>query len=388
MKYVSIIYNALLWALALASVCFSSLWLQMRLNVGYVFFGVFALIIVVLCICLRGRSNGIGLAGTVASLMSCVLIGLVFTGPSALDTVPAAFIREGLHQSGITLGTINIVLIVLIAGGFIATLASALSHHDERRGPEITDDPDARLKRTTRLVRWATFVVLFVVVAVFSCVPALREGVGDTFARLSSGDIESVAELIRSYGPWAAIMSFVLMVLQSLAAPIPAFLITFANAAVFGWWQGALLSWSSAMAGAALCFWIARILGRDAVAHFVSHGALESVDSFFDRYGKNAILICRLLPFMSFDIVSYAAGLTGMGFWGFFWATGLGQLPATVVYSYVGGMLTGGAKLVMTALLILFALLALAFLVRQIFAARHGDLMGKGAVTSDDSSQR
>ena len=40
---------------------------------------------------------------------------------------------------------------------------------------------------------------------------------------------------------------------------------------------------------------------------------------------------------MSFDLVSYAAGLTSMGFWGFFWATGLGQLPATLVYSYVGG---------------------------------------------------
>lgn len=56
-----------------------------------------------------------------------------------------------------------------------------------------------------------------------------------------------------------------LMMFQSIIAPLPAFLITFANAAVFGWWQGAILSWTSAMAGALVCFYIARIAGRDIV---------------------------------------------------------------------------------------------------------------------------
>ncbi len=239
--------------------------------------------------------------------------------------------------------------------------------------PQTSGDrrADDAYRRTRRIVRWATLAAVVVLVAVCCLVPAVRSEVGRIFALLSSGDTGAVAELIRSYGPWAAAVSFALMVLQSLAAPIPAFLITFANAAVFGWWQGAILSWTSAMAGAALCFWIARALGRDAVAHFATRGALASVDGFFNRYGKNAILVCRLLPFVSFDIVSYAAGLTGMGFWGFFWATGLGQLPATVVYSYVGGMLTGSAQVVMTALLIIFALFALVALVRRVYTSRH-----------------
>lgn len=67
------------------------------------------------------------------------------------------------------------------------------------------------------------------------------------------------------------------------------------------------------------------------------------------------MLIARLLPFVSFDFVSYFAGLTSMSFKGFMIATGIGQLPATIVYSYVGGMLTGGAKMLVTALFILFA---------------------------------
>ena len=59
-----------------------------------------------------------------------------------------------------------------------------------------------------------------------------------------------------------------------------------------------------------------------------------------------------------------------MDFWPFFIATGVGQLPATIVYSYVGGMLTGGAKLFVTGLLILFALSILIVLLKQVYTER------------------
>ena len=49
---------------------------------------------------------------------------------------------------------------------------------------------------------------------------------------------------------------------------------------------------------------------------------------------------------MSFDLVSYAAGLTSMAFIPFFIATGIGQLPATIISSYVGGMLSGGSTII------------------------------------------
>ena len=161
------------------------------------------------------------------------------------------------------------------------------------------------------------------------------------------------------------------MILQSVAAPLPAFVITFANAALFGWINGAILSWSSAMAGAVLCFYIAKFLGRDTVEKLTSKFALSSVDRFFDKYGKHTILIARLLPFVSFDLISYAAGLTSISFISFLVATGIGQLPATIVYSYVGGMLTGGAKLMMMGILILFAISIFIYLIKKIYSDRE-----------------
>lgn len=222
---------------------------------------------------------------------------------------------------------------------------------------------------------WVKKVILIVgiltIMLICYCVPSVRVLMEQVFAMFASGDFTVVKEFVASYGAYAALVSFLLMIFQSVAAPLPAFLITFANANLFGWWQGAILSWSSAMAGAAVCFFITRILGRDAAEKLTSKAGLEQIDGFFEKYGKNTILICRLLPFVSFDIVSYAAGLTSMSFWSFFVATGIGQLPATIIYSYVGGMLTGGVKLMVTALMLLFALSALIVLMKKLYTEKQ-----------------
>ncbi len=201
-------------------------------------------------------------------------------------------------------------------------------------------------------------------------IPSGRAWVFENVKLLSSMDTELVKDYIRSFGPLAAVVSFLLMILQSVAAPLPAFLITFANAAVFGWVGGAVLSWVSSMAGAALCFYIAKLYGRVVVEKLTGKSALQSVDGFFEKYGAKSIIIARLLPFMPFDPVSYAAGLTSMSFRSFFIATGIGQLPATLIYSYAGEMLGGGAKTFVTGLLILFAAVTLTFLLRSVYAER------------------
>lgn len=47
-----------------------------------------------------------------------------------------------------------------------------------------------------------------------------------------SMSVESIVGYLRSFGIWAVVISFLLMMFQSIIAPLPAFLITFANAAV------------------------------------------------------------------------------------------------------------------------------------------------------------
>ena len=225
--------------------------------------------------------------------------------------------------------------------------------------------------KTSNKTRLLTLLGAAVLVLIYLLVPPVHDFVTNAIAVLGSANLDTVIAYIRSFGGYAMAFSFGLMVFSSLIAPLPAFMITLSNAAIFGWWQGAILSWSSAMVGAALCFLLARILGRDVVEKLAGKGALAGVEGYFKKHGTKTILICRLLPFVSFDGVSYFAGLTPIKFLPFFIATGLGQTPATIVYSYVGGMLSGGAQFLMVGLLCLFSLAILVSIIRQVYTDRQ-----------------
>lgn len=218
------------------------------------------------------------------------------------------------------------------------------------------------------------FILLGIVIVcalVYLLVPSVKNWVNTSVNTLFTTDINNVIEYIRSFGGYAVAVSFLLMILQSIISPIPAFFITLSNAAIWGWWRGAILSWTSSMVGAAMCFYIARIIGRDIVVKLNSNSAVEHIEKFFDRYGTNAIVIARLLPFIPFDIVSYFAGLTPIGFWKFFIATGIGQFPATIIYSYAGVQLTGGAQKMFIGLLILFGGSAVVAMLKKMYDAKQ-----------------
>jgi uncharacterized membrane protein YdjX (TVP38/TMEM64 family) len=226
--------------------------------------------------------------------------------------------------------------------------------------------------------RQATLAILggaALAVTVYVAVPSVRSSVDAAVAILLTADtqraIEGFRDYLRGFGALAPVVSAALMVLQSVVAPLPAFVITFTNGLLFGWAFGAALSWSSAMLGAAVCFGIARALGRPVVERLVGGTrALEVSDLFFRRYGKRAVLVSRLLPFVSFDVVSYGAGLTPTPLWPFLVATGLGQLPATLLYSYLGQNLAGSARVLFWVFSVTVAIAVLAWTVGPIFLRR------------------
>lgn len=168
--------------------------------------------------------------------------------------------------------------------------------------------------------------------------------------------IDTARAYIAGYGALAPVVSAILMVFQSVIAPLPAFLITFANGTLFGFWWGSLLSWSSSMVGAAFCFYIARYLGIQRITRLISQPAVEKANDFVEKYGTYAILIARLMPFISFDVISYFAGATRMRFLGFWIATGIGQMPATLVYSYLGESASPHIKWILFAFGIVIAI--------------------------------
>ena len=142
------------------------------------------------------------------------------------------------------------------------------------------------------------------------------------------------------FGPLALIG---LMVLAVVASPVPSGPIAVAAGALYGTLWGGSITAIGAVLGAILAFASARYLGlaalqrsRNPVIQFIvkprSQGALMLI-----------VFASRLIPFISFDAVSYAAGVTCLSVSRFILATSVGVLPISYALAAMGaGIAKGG----------------------------------------------
>lgn len=149
------------------------------------------------------------------------------------------------------------------------------------------------------------------------------------------------------------------------------------------------MSLASATLAAAISFWISRSLGRAPVEALVGKAGLQFADHWFARWGVYAVLVARLVPVLSFDVISYAAGLTRMRFSGFVLATLVGAAPATFVYAYLGGRAPQYVQVLLIVFGIVIAGVVVAAVVRRRRRGRAVPLSRgteEGASEEDDPS--
>jgi uncharacterized membrane protein YdjX (TVP38/TMEM64 family) len=157
-------------------------------------------------------------------------------------------------------------------------------------------------------------------------------------------------------GSLAPLLYMAVMALAVVIPFIPTLPLDIAAGAFFGPFLGTLYSAVGATAGAAVAFLLARYLGREFIESFLS-GHINFCPRCSDRLLTKVVAISRLLPFISFKVVSYGAGLTMMSLKAFSLATFLGMLPMTFAYNYFGSAIlaaTRGAVLILGILLVVF----------------------------------
>ena len=175
-------------------------------------------------------------------------------------------------------------------------------------------------------------------------------------------DKQTVMQWVDRAGLWGPLLIIGLMTLAIVASPIPSAPIALVAGATYGHVAGTIFVAIGAELGAVIAFLIARYIGRGAVRRVLGdksdYGLLGS---------QNALTLTvfgsRLLPFISFDAISYAAGLSKLHLWRFLLATFAGILPASFVLAHVGaGALEGDYGLTEWAVLGLGLITALPFL--------------------------
>ena len=93
------------------------------------------------------------------------------------------------------------------------------------------------------------------------------------------------------------------------------------------------------MAAALLCFYVSKKGGRPLVKKFVGDKAIDMADDLINKYGIKAIIASRLVPFISFDVISYASGLVDIDLKKYSIGTLIGSVFRAFFYSVLGVLL-------------------------------------------------
>lgn len=190
-------------------------------------------------------------------------------------------------------------------------------------------------------------------------------------------DQQALRELVERLGAFGPVAVVLLLALAIVVSPVPSAPIAIVAGAAYGPVWGTVLTMTGSFLGAVIAFLVARFLAYDAVRRWEPVRRplnwLESGRS--QNWLMAAVFLTRLAPFLSFDAISYAAGLTPLTFWRFAIATLLGVAPISFLLAYGGESIfaAGGGNPIL-AVLVFGGITGIPILARVIWVkARHRD---------------
>lgn len=148
----------------------------------------------------------------------------------------------------------------------------------------------------------------------------------------NSKNLQSILLNLNSFGPFLII---VLMTSAIIMSPLPSAPIAIASGYVYGHTWGTVYILIGAELGAIIAFSISKLLGYESIQKRFGH----KIDSTWINSPKHlmwVVFISRMIPFISFDIVSYASGLTKISYIQFAVATLAGIIPVSFLLAHFG----------------------------------------------------
>ncbi len=195
---------------------------------------------------------------------------------------------------------------------------------------------DAGAPRKNRLRRRILLGSLLTVIITLGYIVLLRTGTLSLF--MDSERLHTAIQNAGAMGPLVIIGFFMIAVVIN---PLPSAPIALAAGFAYGHTWGTVYVVIGSVSGAFIAFTIARLLGHDILNRWF--GEKLKMGLLGSQLGlMGMIVVFRLLPFISFDIVSYAAGLTNITWWRFLLATTVGIIPVSFLLAHFGSEMTTG----------------------------------------------
>lgn len=179
-------------------------------------------------------------------------------------------------------------------------------------------------------------LLLMAAIAGWAVVSWSQDGVLAAVVRAAlDGDeaVETLRDIVLSAGAFAPLVYVAAVTLEVLVAPLPGALLHAPGGAIFGGFIGGTLSLAGNIIGAAIATWIAGTFGSRVIGAG-DWPRLQQIAARVRERGVLVVLLLRINPLTSSDLVSYAAGLAGVPVWRVTLGTAIGMAPLCYAQSY------------------------------------------------------
>lgn len=184
----------------------------------------------------------------------------------------------------------------------------------------------------TRIVILSLIVISAILI--YNTSPSIQAFVTQVLG--SARNPAELKELISSYKSYAPLIILLLTCLQAVITIMPLAFVMMASTMVFGLFWGVVISLVSQVIAGYAAMRFTKYFGRPFVEEFVPAAKLKNINQQIVSYGQWGVLIARLIPFGSFDLVNFASGLLAVRDRDFIVGTLIGGLPATLLYGLIG----------------------------------------------------
>jgi len=155
----------------------------------------------------------------------------------------------------------------------------------------------------------------------------------------------TVVEWIRGQGR-AGWLFFAVAYVVAAVLLLPGSVLTIGGGFAYGPLWGLVLVSPVSVLAATTAFLLGRTLARDWVARRLGQDPrIAAIDAAVGESGLKIVLLLRLSPLFPFSILNYTLGLTRVRLRDFVLGSWIGMLPGTVLYVYIGSLITRASEL-------------------------------------------
>jgi uncharacterized membrane protein YdjX (TVP38/TMEM64 family) len=135
------------------------------------------------------------------------------------------------------------------------------------------------------------------------------------------------------------VLAFALVGVVSAVFIVPGAMLGIGAGMAYGPFRGLLLVSPVSVLAATIAFGLGRTVARSWIARWAaSSPGFQAVDRVIGQHGFKIVVLVRLSPFLPYNALNYALGLTDVRVRDYVLGSFIGMLPGTFLYVYIGSL--------------------------------------------------